>query len=84
MFGSKQKHQGCEIKSASQFAPFHIEYQVSNEQPHGYYKQYYENGKLNLVGQFENGKESGIWKKYTDKGELFDENYYNKLKKLNK
>ncbi len=36
---------------------------------HGEYKEYWENGKLKIKGNYENGLKMGVWKYYKETGE---------------
>ncbi|MFT4684883.1 MAG: antitoxin component YwqK of YwqJK toxin-antitoxin module [Flavobacteriales bacterium] len=42
---------------------------IANAQEH---KEYYENGQLKEIGKYENGKETGEWKEYTENGKLIN------------
>ena len=44
----------------------------------GHYRQYYDNGKIAIEGQFKDGKKEGIWTQYDEKGEANLEKYYEK------
>lgn len=54
--------------------------EISRERPNnGYYKEYYENGRLKSEEFYENGKKDGTWKTYFPNGNVrtiktFDEN----------
>ena len=39
-------------------------------------KHYYDNGKLKMEGNFENGKRTGIWKAYFNNGQLQSEGVF--------
>lgn len=59
---------------------FHSKGEINRERPNnGYYKEYYENGKLKSEEFYENGKKDGTWKTYFPNGGIqtiktFDEN----------
>ena len=49
-----------------------------NNQIHGIYKEYYENGILKLESNYNNGKGDGKFISYHKNGSLFREKFYNK------
>ena len=52
-----------------------------NNQKEGYWKEYFENGKLKSEGYYKNGIKNGYWKNYNQKDKLETEgNYINGLK----
>jgi antitoxin component YwqK of YwqJK toxin-antitoxin module len=44
--------------------------EVTNGNPIGEWKYYYESGKLSAIGKYENGKATGKWKEYYKTGQL--------------
>ena len=47
-----------------------------NNQPHGYWEEYYENGQLCSKGNYVDGKPHGYWEEYYYNGGLMDKTYY--------
>lgn len=47
-------------------------------QLHGEYKTWFENGQLRMEGQYEMGKEAGVWKVYQENGTLVEEINFDK------
>lgn len=45
---------------------------------HGNFKQIWPNGKTQLEGAFDEGRKSGVWSQYNDRGEKIAERYYEK------
>lgn len=43
---------------------------------HGSFKEFNDDGKLVLEGQFEDGKKNGVWTQYNAKGEKIMERYF--------
>lgn len=41
-----------------------MEIEIKNGKREGFYRSYYEDGKLKLEGQFSNNKETGVWSEY--------------------
>ncbi|SDH29886.1 toxin-antitoxin system YwqK family antitoxin [Winogradskyella thalassocola] len=47
-----------------------IEYYLRDGKFEGEYKGYYKNGNLKMVGHYKNDRKIGVWKEYSDQGEL--------------
>jgi len=49
-----------------------------NNQGHGYWEVYHDNGQLYYKGNYVDGKEHGYWEEYWDNGQLrYKGNYVN-------
>ena len=55
---------------------------IKNGQIDGEFKEYYENGKLYIIGKYVNGMKQEIWKTYSETGKLWIKDEY-KDDKLN-
>jgi len=51
-------------------------------QPHGYWENYWTNGKLDSKGYYINGKKHGYWERYLGNGELLYTCVYNNGKRI--
>jgi antitoxin component YwqK of YwqJK toxin-antitoxin module len=47
-----------------------------NNQPHGYFEYYYDNGELYYKGNYVNGIRHGYWEGYNYNGELENKTYH--------
>jgi antitoxin component YwqK of YwqJK toxin-antitoxin module len=52
------------------------EYETKYCIKHGLYKQYYENGSLEYISTYKNGKLNGEYKEWSDKGILVEHSHY--------
>ena len=52
------------------------EYETKYCIKHGLYKQYYENGSLEYMSTYKNGKLDGEYKEWSEKGILVEHSYY--------
>lgn len=48
----------------------HLEYEVVEGIKHGSFKIFHQNGNVEILGQIENNKNTGIWKYYYEDGSL--------------
>lgn len=42
----------------------------------GSYEEFFENGQLNITGQFKRGLKEGVWKEFYENGNLYEENFF--------
>jgi antitoxin component YwqK of YwqJK toxin-antitoxin module len=53
-----------------------------NGERHGYWEEYYDNGKLAYKGNYVNGKRHGYWESYYSNGELYYKGFYDMGKEV--
>ena len=46
------------------------------DERHGYWERYWDNGQLWYKGNYVNGKQHGYWERYYPNGKLKDKIYY--------
>lgn len=63
----------------------HLKSKVSNAdgEKDGLWKEYFDNGKLMIIGNYIEGKKDGIWKEYFENGQLSSKSNYAHGKKEN-
>ena len=70
------KEANPELKNIIEENEEYIDTICQHIQPHGEYKEYYENGQLELQGYYKNGKFDGEWKSWYENGQIGSQYYY--------